>query len=63
MRIAMFSSESLHSITTGGLGVHVTELAPVCSGGATMYTSLPDATVSITTTTSTVCTTTASIMA
>lgn len=27
MRIAMFSSESLHSITTGGLGVHVTELA------------------------------------
>jgi glycosyltransferase involved in cell wall biosynthesis len=27
MRIAMFSSESLHSIATGGLGVHVTELA------------------------------------
>src|SRR5512147_683852 len=27
MRIAMFSSESLHSISTGGLGVHVTELA------------------------------------
>lgn len=27
MRIATFSSESLHSITTGGLGVHVTELA------------------------------------
>src|SRR5512132_4048645 len=27
MRIAMFSSESLHSINTGGLGVHVTELA------------------------------------
>ncbi|MFZ1416655.1 MAG: glycosyltransferase family 4 protein [Defluviicoccus sp.] len=27
MRIAMFSSESLHSIAAGGLGVHVTELA------------------------------------
>lgn len=27
MRVGMFSSESLHSITTGGLGVHVTELA------------------------------------
>lgn len=27
MRIAMFSSESLHSISSGGLGVHVTELA------------------------------------
>lgn len=27
MRVAMFSSESLHSISTGGLGVHVTELA------------------------------------
>ena len=27
MRIAMLSSESLHSITSGGLGVHVTELA------------------------------------
>ena len=27
MRIAMFSSESLHSVSTGGLGVHVTELA------------------------------------
>jgi len=27
MRIAMFSSESLHSISEGGLGVHVTELA------------------------------------
>lgn len=27
MRVAMLSSESLHSITTGGLGVHVTELA------------------------------------
>jgi glycosyltransferase involved in cell wall biosynthesis len=27
MRVAMFSSESLHSINTGGLGVHVTELA------------------------------------
>src|SRR5512132_2701126 len=27
MRVAMFSSESLHSIATGGLGVHVTELA------------------------------------
>ncbi len=27
MRVAMFSSESLHSITSGGLGVHVTELA------------------------------------
>lgn len=27
MRIAMLSSESLHSIASGGLGVHVTELA------------------------------------
>ena len=27
MRVAMFSSESLHSISSGGLGVHVTELA------------------------------------
>ncbi|MFZ1493582.1 MAG: glycosyltransferase family 4 protein [Candidatus Competibacter denitrificans] len=27
MRIAMFTSESLHSIVSGGLGVHVTELA------------------------------------
>ncbi|HHW78622.1 MAG TPA: glycosyltransferase family 4 protein [Xanthomonadaceae bacterium] len=27
MRIAMLSSESLHSISSGGLGVHVTELA------------------------------------
>lgn len=27
MRIAMLSAESLHSITSGGLGVHVTELA------------------------------------
>ncbi len=27
MRVAMFSSESLHSISIGGLGVHVTELA------------------------------------
>lgn len=27
MRVAMLSSESLHSITSGGLGVHVTELA------------------------------------
>lgn len=27
MRIAMFSAESLHSIATGGLGVHVTDLA------------------------------------
>ncbi|MBL8107784.1 MAG: glycosyltransferase, partial [Anaerolineales bacterium] len=27
MRIALFSSESLHSISSGGLGVHVTELA------------------------------------
>ena len=27
MRVAMFSSESLHSICLGGLGVHVTELA------------------------------------
>jgi len=27
MRIAMFSSESLHSISAGGLAVHVTELA------------------------------------
>ncbi len=27
MRIAMFSSESLHSISSGGLGVHVAELA------------------------------------
>ena len=27
MRVAMFSSESLHSIAIGGLGVHVTELA------------------------------------
>jgi glycosyltransferase involved in cell wall biosynthesis len=27
MRVAMFSSESLHSIASGGLGVHVTELA------------------------------------
>ena len=27
MRVAMLSSESLHSISSGGLGVHVTELA------------------------------------
>jgi glycosyltransferase involved in cell wall biosynthesis len=27
MRVAIFSSESLHSISSGGLGVHVTELA------------------------------------
>jgi glycosyltransferase involved in cell wall biosynthesis len=27
MRVALFSSESLHSISSGGLGVHVTELA------------------------------------
>lgn len=27
MRVAMFSPESLHSGVTGGLGVHVTELA------------------------------------
>ena len=27
MRVAMFSWESLHSISIGGLGVHVTELA------------------------------------
>ena len=27
MRVAMFSSESLHSISSGGLGVHVTELS------------------------------------
>ena len=27
MRVGMFSSESLHSILSGGLGVHVTELA------------------------------------
>ncbi len=27
MRVATFTSESLHSINTGGLGVHVTELA------------------------------------
>ena len=27
MRVAMFSSESLHSSVAGGLGVHVTELA------------------------------------
>ncbi|MBK8011866.1 MAG: glycosyltransferase family 4 protein [Deltaproteobacteria bacterium] len=27
MRIAMFSAETLHSINSGGLGVHVTELA------------------------------------
>ncbi|MBK7984145.1 MAG: glycosyltransferase family 4 protein [Candidatus Competibacteraceae bacterium] len=38
MRVAMFSSESLHSICLGGLGVHVTELAAgLCRRGHELH--------------------------